>query len=466
MKLWMDILRDLPYVTAHHERLFDAWQEGGVDGIVIGPMEFVRAEQSMGDRFITGNLVPGALTIPGNVTATAAFDPNPAVYERLGVQAPPSPAEPLTAERAALERTLTAARDRGLSIMVMYAGAGAGPGGDGHHLRDERSRNAHLARMIDTLEHFPMADGAIMDGPEWGYEIAPHHMNHRSFIFHDLPDNVAPLCADLGYDYAALVAAKDRLQKRLRNLDPRQVRLHGGGGFLGSFHLLGGDPDLASWLRFRVDSITAFFRAFREGLATEMSQPVKLGVGPRSAAFAPLCGYDMGQLGGFMDVLLPKHYFWHRGFDGFVGTVFRWVETLLEWNPKLSDSEALTVVEAVFGIILPGVERLGDFESALSPDFYEQIVANETRRALAAVDDPDRIVPWLDTGRYPHDGDPMTANDLRMLLTAAGDAGLRRFLYHHQGCLSEGEWVVISELCGTPWRASTSDYVPSDKLSL
>ena len=85
----------------------------------------------------------------------------------------------------------------------------------------------------------------------------------------------------------------------------------------------------------------------------------------------------------------------------------------------------------------------------------------ETRRALAAVDEPNRIVPWLDTGRFPHDGDPMTAADLRRLLQAAADAGLKRFLYHHQGCLSEGEWVVISEQCGRPWRALRSDYYPN-----
>jgi hypothetical protein len=467
MNLWMDILRDLPYVTTHHERLFDAWQEGGVDGIVIGPMEFVSADPPLNDKFITGNLLPGAQMIDRNSVATAAFDPNPRIYQRLGVQSPAPPAEPFGEQRDALQKALEAASSRGLHIMIMYAGAGAGPGGDGHHLHDECSLHAHLARMIDTLEQFPMADGAIMDGPEWGYEIAPHHMDHRSFIFRDLPDTTESMCTALGYDFHALVAAKDRLFALLHDLEPRQVRLHGGGGLLGSLQLFGRDPDLVAWLQFRIDSVTGFFRRFRAALAAEMSREVKLGVGPRSAAFAPLCGYDLSQMGDFIDVLLPKHYFWHRGFDGFVGTLFRWVETLCEWNPKLSEAEALTVVEALFGITLPGVVGLGDFESALSPAFYEQIVADETRRALAAVHgDAQRIVPWLDTGRFPHDGDPMSARDLDLLLGAAEEAGLRRALYHHQGCLTEGEWTVISQRCGKPWRARTSDYRPADRLSL
>ena len=45
-----------------------------------------------------------------------------------------------------------------------------------------------------------------------------------------------------------------------------------------------------------------------------------------------------------MDVLLPKLYIWHRGFDGMVGTVGRYVETLCAWNPLLSEEDALVAV--------------------------------------------------------------------------------------------------------------------------
>jgi hypothetical protein len=47
-----------------------------------------------------------------------------------------------------------------------------------------------------------------------------------------------------------------------------------------------------------------------------VEREVKVGVGPRSAAFAPLCGYDFAELADCVDLLLPKHYFWQRGFDG------------------------------------------------------------------------------------------------------------------------------------------------------
>ena len=51
-------------------------------------------------------------------------------------------------------------------------------------ITDEGRRRAYLARLEDTLTQFPQVDGAILDGPEWGYEIDP---NHRSYLFADLP---------------------------------------------------------------------------------------------------------------------------------------------------------------------------------------------------------------------------------------------------------------------------------------
>jgi hypothetical protein len=452
--MWIDVMRDLEYLMNDHERLLDAWAAGGVDGLAIGPMLFNEVK-----------LLPGPKIAWTGGPAVPAFDPNPAIYQRLGVE-PPAKPEALPEKRALLEKTLTAAKKRGWSVLIFQASYGAGPGGSGHVFADEKTRTAICARMVDTLQHYPMVDGAIMDGPEWGYEIAPHHMNYRSYIFNDLPESVAGKCAELGYDYGRLVAAKDRFYDCLHTLDPRRVGLHAPGGVMGAFELFGEDPDLYAWLRFRVEALTAFFRGVSDCVRAEVGRPIKLGVGPRSSAFAPLCGYDMARLAEFMDILLPKHYFWQRGFDGLIGTVYRYVETLAAWSPALGDVEALAVVRALFGLALPGVCSRSDLESALTPEFCQEIVAQETRRVLAVVDDPQRIVPWVDAGRFPHDGDPMSARDLRMVLEAAQAAGLQRYLYHHAGNLTSGEWAVMSELCGKAWRSLESDYQPPDMLVL
>jgi hypothetical protein len=454
MKLWMDVMRGIEHALEHYEVAFDAWAAGGVDGLVIGPLAFG-----------AGVLLNGVRWAPDAGRPTATFDPDPRVYRRFGVETPP-PAEAEPGKRQRLERMLCAAKDRGWSVWIFGAAHGAGPGGSGPLLADSLSQAAFTARMVDTLEHYPMADGAIMDGPEWGYEIAPQHMNRRSNIFDDLPPAVAPRCAELGYDYRALLAAQQRLLQRLQHLQPARVALHAPGGWLGAERLLGGDPDLSAWLGFRCQSLTAFFRGVRQGVDAALSRKARLGLGPRSPAFAPLCGYDLAELAAYIDILLPKHYFWQRGFDGMLGTVYRTVETLCEWNPELSDTLALAVVQALFGLHLPGVQSRLDLEGALSPAFYETIVAQETARALAVVADPQRIVPWVDAGRAPHDGDPFPARDLRRLLEAAQGAGLPRFLYHHQAKLTAGEWTVISALCGEPWQPTKSAYRPAEQFVL
>jgi len=298
-----------------------------------------------------------------------------------------------------------------------------------------------------------------LDGPEWGYEIHPHH---RSNLFHDLPPSVAPKAAELGYDYAALVAAKDRLFEELHRLTSHRIALHAPGGFLGAFDLLGRDVGLLQWLRFRTEALTDFFRRVQEHLKT-MERPLQLGLGPRTAAFAPLNGYDFSALAEIVHLLLPKHYFWHRGFDGLYGTVGRYVETLVDWNSGLADAEALAVVRAVFGLDLPGIQARQDLDRGFPPEFFEGIVTQETRRALAAMGDPARVVPWVDTGRRPHGGDPMPAGDLQRILLAAQDGGLQKFLYHNHGHLAESEWAIISELCGEGWRPNPpGGYQPSD----
>ena len=66
MNVWMDVMRGIEPVIQDYERLFDAWGEGGVDGIVIGPMTFEER--------------------------VATFDPDPGVYRKLGFDPPQPPA--------------------------------------------------------------------------------------------------------------------------------------------------------------------------------------------------------------------------------------------------------------------------------------------------------------------------------------------------------------------------------------
>ncbi|MGH2353337.1 MAG: hypothetical protein ACRDJN_17170, partial [Chloroflexota bacterium] len=411
----------------------------------------------------------------GRSGAVWAFAPNHTVYRRWGVQPPPDPPESFPKRRERLTQLLDSAKRRGWPVYVFEPAAGAGPlapdapGAGGPLITDEGRRRAYMARLEDTLTQFPQVDGGILDGPEWGYEIAP---NHRSNLFDDLPPAVEPAAQALGFDYARLVAAKDRLHQRLHKLSREVATLSAPGGLFTTLSLIGNDPGIVSWFNFRARALTAFFRqahALVEALTRARGGQVKLGIGPRAPAFSALCGYDFPAIAPMFDLILPKLYIWDRGFDGFYGTVRRYVEALMDWNPGLWEPEAFAAVRALFGIALPSpgpdaapgqtISSLRELERGFPDAFFQEVVANEVKRGIAAADGyPWKVLPWVDSGRRPHAGDPVSAADLRRILVAAKEGGARHFLYHNHGHLTSAEWSVISEYCGSSWRAGQGLY--------
>ena len=120
MKVWMDVMRDLEHVMENHERLFSAWAEGGVDGLVMGPPVFNAAD-----------LMPGVRSREKGSEPVPTYEPNPEVYRRFGVTPPDTVPVP-KGRRALLEKTFAAAKNLGWSVWIFQPQTGMGPGGDGH----------------------------------------------------------------------------------------------------------------------------------------------------------------------------------------------------------------------------------------------------------------------------------------------------------------------------------------------
>lgn len=57
-------------------------------------------------------------------------------------------------------------------------------------------------------------------------------------------------------EYNLFGGGQNRLRQRFKTLTPADIAASKGGGFVGSFDMLGADPGLAAWLRFRKDSLT------------------------------------------------------------------------------------------------------------------------------------------------------------------------------------------------------------------
>lgn len=440
LSLWMRFGQPLEPVLDNPEVILDAWQAGGVRAIVFGRLMFTGSDAT-------------PMSVP-------TFDPNPAVYQDLDVEPPAGPTESLPEKRQQLEKTLTLAKERGFRIFVFCPDAGQGKGGDGHPLEDERSLRARVARIRDVMEAYPMVDGGVVDGPELGYEIDP---DHRSYLFDDLPETLRPAADRLGFDYDAMIAARDRWFDHLHHLRPADIDLRADGGCLGMLELFGGDPDLAAFFAFRRALLMDYYSR-QSAMLGQMPRKVTVCAGSRLPCFNTLTGSDLQTMAGLYDVLLPKLYFYHRGFDGFYGTIGRYVKILTKWSPDLTDAHAMKVVEGLLGIRLPWVRSRLDLDLGFPQPGFDEFVGCETRRMLAAAP-PERVVPWLEAGREPHHGDPISSGDLHRIVKAARDVGLRQCLYHSHTHLTAAEWAVLSDLCGQGWHDGLPGYQPPDDLA-
>ncbi|MCC6362863.1 MAG: hypothetical protein IT165_05025 [Bryobacterales bacterium] len=422
LERWMD----------DHARIFDAWGEGGVRGIIVGYMQFVGVD---------GKPYP-------------SFPADPKVYRAFGVTPPlESPRDPAKERR--FHAMLDDAARRGWEILVFGAGRS---GGALAPEKDPFGAVGFAAGVQDTMNAYPQAQGVIIDGAgEHHYELAFHHGGE---LFEVRAWERQRLTA-LGMDVARYERGMLHLRDRFHRLTPAQVRYHSPAGVLNGLTLFDINEDALYWLRTRQETSMGYFAAVRNQVG-KLNRPVKLGAIPRAATFSMLTTQDYERMHPYFDYLFPKHYFWNRGFDGMYGTLGRWVRRIQEWNPNLSEGDSFAVVKAWFGIELPGIHTVADMEAGFPDEFFDKVVYQETRRALAAVGDDRKVLAWVSTGRSPHAGDPMPARDLYRILAASQRAGLKRFVFHPDPDLGAPEWSVISRLCGKPWKEGSGSYWPSN----
>ena len=433
---WVRIGQPLEAVMDDYKRIFDAWEAGGVRGLVFGRLVFADEK--------------GAFTIP-------AFPSKIEAYRDRGLEAEERQSQKDAAKEKLLHEMLGDAKGRGWTILVFSPGTGCTSAKALPVDQDPYGAIATAARWDEIFSAFPEADGGLPDGwTESAYELTFHHGNA---VFRDIPENTKTQATARGYDAERLERGMLHLQQRFQSLTPSMVHYYGAHGVLSEMNLFDINEDALYWLRWRREDGIKEGQAVRREL-DKLPRRLMLGNGPRSAVFSGMTALDFHAWDEIADFLMVKHYFWHRGFDGMYGTVARWVKQIQAWNPDLSEQDCFTVVRAWLGVNLPEVNCLEDMDLGFPQAFFDEVVQEETRRAVAAVSDPAKIVPWVDTGRMPHAGDPMTAGDLHRILTASEEAGLQRFLFHNHAHLTAAEWCVISRLCGTEWNEDETGYWP------
>ena len=417
---------------SNYKRIFDAWEAGGVRGIVVGRMRFLQKDG----------------------TFVRAFAPDPKVYESFDVSSPPEePREP--EKERILHEILDNAASRGWHIMTFSV-----PGGGGMRplKEDPFSEIGFAAAAQDLINAFPQAHGMIIDGAgEQHYELAVHHGGELLEIRKGRREHFA----HAGFDIDRMERGIAHVRERFHNLTPDLVRYHAAGGLLAGLTLFDINEDAIYWLRARQEMAMHSMGMLRNAV-NRLNRKVKLGAIPRITTFSSLTGQNYQKMRQIFDYIFPKHYYWHRGFDGMYGTIQRWIQKFRKWNPSLTEQDCFSLIKSLFGLELPGVHSLMDLEMGFPDEFFSKVVYSETRRALDAIQDDDKVICWVSTGRKPHNGNAMTARDLHGILQASQDAGLKRFLFHPDPDLGAPEWHVISNICGKPWQEDPQGYWPSD----
>ena len=167
------------------------------------------------------------------------------------------------------------------------------------------------------------------------------------------PESIKAQAAIRGYDPDKLERGRCHLHERFRSLTPAEVRYYGPYGVLSEINLFDINEDAVYWLRWRREDGIKTGAAFRHEL-DKSPRKLLLGNGPRSAVFSGMTALDFHAWDQIVDVLLVKHYFWHRGFDGMYGTVARWIGQIQEWNPASDRTGLLCGTESVAGCRFAG----------------------------------------------------------------------------------------------------------------
>jgi hypothetical protein len=197
-----------------------------------------------------------------------------------------------------------------------------------------------LALVRDTVRHYPEADGLFLDWAE--------------YTVYDLTDHfgcTCPHCAEAamraGHDWARIrrdVLAAWEAAHRLtaRDLERLQRLATRPGEVL---ELVQRYPGWLDFLRFKAETVVELYRAFRQAMDEEGGAQMELGANGWCPPFSRSTGMDYRALAGVVQSVRPKLFTFHWS------ALPRWYgQTLLAWNPTLSERQVLDTLVEVFDL--------------------------------------------------------------------------------------------------------------------
>jgi len=293
---WMYMIYPLEQWLGDYERTLDAWEEGGVRGLVIGPLVFFKEVPRFDFTYAR----------PGEKFPT--FAPDPAIYRKYGVDPPPeAPRDPQKEKQ--LQAIVENAARRGWDVLFF------GPGHYGRRRsfeQDPYGARSLAAGIEDTMRAYPRAKGVVIDGGgEHHYELAFHHGGELL----EIRDSERAMFQYLKMDTERMERGIAHLRDRMHRLAPSMVRYYAAGGMLGGLDLFDLNEDALYWLRARQEVTLQTVAAYRKQIDS-LEHKAKFGTITRATSFSLLTTQDYARIHPYFDYIFHKHYFWNRGFDG------------------------------------------------------------------------------------------------------------------------------------------------------
>ena len=192
---WIRIGQPLEAVMEDYQRVFDAWEAGGIRGLVFGRLLFA------GDD--------GNFTVPAFESSLEPYRARGLEVSRRDVACDPGKGTPPARHARGCKAPRLGADD----LLPGLGNRGGGRPAPGRRI--PTAPGMHGAVWEDVFGAFPEADGGIMDGwTESPYELLYHH---GSAVFREMNESRKETAEARGWDGARLERGREHLHRRFRS---------------------------------------------------------------------------------------------------------------------------------------------------------------------------------------------------------------------------------------------------------
>ncbi len=382
---------------------------------------------------------------------TAAFDPTPEFYEGLSWDPPTMPAH-LADQSAKLSKALDMGRSKGFTIYAvddkgyfMHGGFGSGKLDTTRRapsFTDPSMPAMTVARARDTAKNFPQVTGLLLDGPDFRWEIKPGHRDDMWQQEYDTPENRA-FASRNNMDIQKVLDGRDHFEEFLHGLNPDYARkfISEAPGALANHYWWRDHPKFSDWYSFKQAAVEWSVSSSYSGVKKHLPD-LQVGNSSRLPFLDPLTGHNTARKQKYIDFQQPKQYWWSGGVAGFRGTIFNWVNTLVDWNDGLDHDLASELFGSMFDYPMPtSTYPVKDYNGEATDEWFSTSVRDQTTKMMAGAGGESRYMPWVGLEHFGSNW--VTASELDRMLAEMQYQGATHYCYFIYNSMQPEIWDVI-----------------------